>query len=532
LWAWLAVAGLICGGVLLFVYAHAQGGLSGRRARPRVAVLPFRGSVPDSENDLYGHALADSIVASLAANRDISVTTPVEPESGGKTTLLSDADLAAKLKVDYLITGRFDKNGAQSRVIARLEQSSDGGVIWTRSYSFSWSNLVRVEGEIGADLAGRSAGLPTERNRAAGHAQPLSPEAQEEFLAGHYAVVEAKKTLRLESISNALLHLNRAIELDPTYADAHADLASVLVYRAVPYQEGNSRFVSEAESHASAALERAPRNAIALASLAKCAIIRRNLKAAVDLANQAVTAEPRNVEALSSLAEVYGAIGFDESALVCCERCLHRSFVNIEPFIFGSIYATSLRQFDKAQKFMDAHAAVDPDSPYVPTFRGNLLLKQGDYISAEAAFREVWQVFALRNISPDLRRLYSYADFGLALAQAGQGKVELARDAVQHLGPPLARRANYDILVRVAAGDYSSALTAIGVSFHQRNYRFLVTTPELKPLYDQPRFRAILTATYPEWFAMVKEFGDSAPVRPPSLPAPADFLRAHGIRDP
>jgi adenylate cyclase len=124
----------------------------GHQRLPRVAVLHFRPSGKSAENELFGRALADSIVASLARMNDISVVEP--PESSTRPAIDgTDSEIAEQLKADYVVTGRFERTKKLSKLSVTLTEASGAKVIWGRDYSFPWANLVEIEDSMSAALS-------------------------------------------------------------------------------------------------------------------------------------------------------------------------------------------------------------------------------------------------------------------------------------------------------------------------------------------------------------------------------------------
>jgi TolB-like protein len=119
---------------------------------PRVAVLHFRSAGRGAESELFGRALADSVVASLARMNEVSVVEPPE-SSTGPSVDGTDAEIAEQLRVDYVVTGRFDKMKKLSRLTATLTDEHGGRVIWSRDYSFPWANLVEIEDAMAAAVS-------------------------------------------------------------------------------------------------------------------------------------------------------------------------------------------------------------------------------------------------------------------------------------------------------------------------------------------------------------------------------------------
>lgn len=499
---------------------------------PKVVVFPFQSLASNFENHLYGHAMADSIIAALSGIDQIAIATPKEPQDPDPPSSEYDVSQAAGMNADYIVTGSFDRRREPATAVVKLMKAASGEVIWSRQYTFQWSNLVKAEHEMSSALASRlSLHLGEKHSTLVARVAPASMEAHREFLLGHYAAVNSRKDANLEAYYTAVTHLEKALALEPGYPDAHATLSGLYAFRMMPWSEEGPKFLAAAESHAKAALERAPRNSDALATMARCAIQRGDLHEAMRVATEAVDAEPGNADSLSVLAEMYTAIGFHEAALEAYVRASRKTFVAMEPFVIGAVIAGGLGKLDVAEDLIRRHGAVDSESVLRLTLQGVMKGWRGDHAAAEVIQRQVRETLMGRASPEQVKRvMYSFVDVNLALALAKQNKLKEAREVISRMPPPMPRRTPLEIELRSLVGQTDEAIRLIEDSTHFRNYRFLVTDPELRPLYSSARFQRLLESTYQSWVEFTKTYGQAAMARPPVLPAPGDFLRAQGIR--
>jgi TolB-like protein/tetratricopeptide (TPR) repeat protein len=499
----------------------------------KVMVLPFRGSLAETEDHLYAHAMADSVIAALSGINGLVVTTPPEPAPEAPPAVEYDPAQAVKVRADYLITGQFHRSAENASASIKLLRVASGEVIWSNQYSFPWTRLVRTEQEMGSTVASRlSRHLGESHSSGALHVPPSSPEAYREYLAGHHAALTARKTASLEAFHAGVTHLERSLALEPGNPETHSALAGLLLFHTMPWTGASGSYFEAAETHAMRALERAPRSSDALAALARCSVLRRDFNAAVDFATRAVESEPGNAEALSALAEVYTAMGFYEAALDAYLQASHKTFAAIEPLVFGSVLAARLGKIQVAENLIESHAKVDPDNLLEQVAQGLLTVAKGDFAAAERIHTAVRETLRARNLPESERTTaYSFADVHIALAMAAQNKLDAARSIVRQMPPAVPQRLPHEILLLAAIGEKERAIDAIGTSFHYRNYRFLVTEPGLKPLWNEVRFRKLLRKSWPEWMALQEAYGSRVVAKPPTLPAPADFLRSEGLSE-
>jgi tetratricopeptide (TPR) repeat protein len=101
------------------------------------------------------------------------------------------------------------------KIVARLERTSDGSLLWSNQYDRPETELAEVQSELAAGIASslRIAPIPMAK-----HTPP--PEAHDYVMKARYEIQQ----FTLESVRQAEADLQRAIELDPQYAIAYFDL--------------------------------------------------------------------------------------------------------------------------------------------------------------------------------------------------------------------------------------------------------------------------------------------------------------------
>jgi TolB-like protein/tetratricopeptide (TPR) repeat protein len=495
-----------------------------------VLVLPFRGSASSSEDQLYGYALADSVIAGLAGIQGLAILSP--PASPGNVDSLAESDpaRASAMKADYLVSGSFIRARDASAVTVKLTHVPDGSVLWSRTYRFPWSTLISTEREMSSAITSKlSESLSHHPSKTVSMSSPASREAYLEYMAGYYGAVQTRQSVNLAVYENAASHLERAIVLEPAYADAHSTLANLIAFRVIPWIPQNQVLLEKAEQHARTAIQYAPEHPGALAALARCTLYRRDPRKAHLLASKALLASSTSVEALCAAGDAFTALGMHESALQAFSAASERPFVTVEPLVFGALSALRVGDIRAAEHFVDLHGNVDPESLLHRSVLGVLRNRQGRLEESESQHRFVLQILESRTLPEAVKRqTYGFAGVQYALFLIRSGRLDAARNLASKLGPPLPRRIEDEILLLAALGKYDEAIKAIDDSIYFRNYRFLVTEPGLRPLHSHPGFKRLLEQTYPHWQAALLDLGPSLSVQPPALPSPSEFLRTNG----
>jgi tetratricopeptide (TPR) repeat protein len=153
------------------------------------------------------------------------------------------------LGADAVVQGTFQRSGDRIRLNLRLVEAARDQVIWSTTFERSARDVLVLQADAVRAVtdAVRAALRPGGRERLT-LVPAIDPDAYETYLKGRYDWNRRTP----ESLRLAIQHFTRAIELDPTYAAAHAALAdcynqlgTVLVSAGRP-QEYRQRAATEA----------------------------------------------------------------------------------------------------------------------------------------------------------------------------------------------------------------------------------------------------------------------------------------------
>jgi DNA-binding SARP family transcriptional activator/Tfp pilus assembly protein PilF len=181
------------------------------RRRASVAVMPFA----DRGQTRVGEGLAEDIIMQLARLRVLFVI------GRGSMFALAErgvgAHEAAKLlDVDYLVTGSIRQSGAELTVLVELADARDGRVVWTEA--LDGSGLAVLDSIVERIVAAIAEQIETEETHRAVLKPPSSLDAWEAY---HRGLWHMYKFTGPDNRS-AEQFFARALELDPTFARAHA----------------------------------------------------------------------------------------------------------------------------------------------------------------------------------------------------------------------------------------------------------------------------------------------------------------------
>src|SRR5947208_3897277 len=201
-----------------------------------LAVLPLTNLSGDPEQEYFADGMTESLITELgkiSSPRVISRQSVMQYKASKKSL----QEIAGELKVDAVLEGAVEHSGDRMRVTIHLSQAFPERQLWAQEYDRSIRDVLSLQGEIARAIADEIQVklTPEERNRLAS-SRSVNPEAQDDYLHGLYF---AGRFTEPDS-QKAIAHLKTAIEKDPTYAPAYAELAMVYFWLGNPEQGGPS----------------------------------------------------------------------------------------------------------------------------------------------------------------------------------------------------------------------------------------------------------------------------------------------------
>jgi len=211
-WPWVLGAGGLIASVFALLWLTSDG--QDPVQRPTIAVLPFENLSNDVGQEYFSDGIAEDILQGLARNPSLEVRARTSSFSF-KRKLLDAADIAEQLHVRYLVNGSVRKVGNDVRVVTRLTDAERQVDIWNDRYDRTLADVFAVMDEITASVLDR-----LNVHFAAEPRRQRDPRAYAAYLQGRYHLN------RLE-LRDAIVDLERAVDLDPSNADAFAALAQI-----------------------------------------------------------------------------------------------------------------------------------------------------------------------------------------------------------------------------------------------------------------------------------------------------------------
>lgn len=209
-----------------------------RPERPRpsarvrsLAVLPFANTSPDRDNEYFSDGLAEELLNALARLEGLRV--PARTSSFAfKGRNIDIREIGRTLGVDSVLEGSVRKAGARLRITAQLIDVADGYHRWSATFDRELSDVFAIQEEITrAIVDALEFALPADR-RPLVSATSTDPKAYDLYLHGLHDFHAFVKNYSEKRLQTALARFEESVKQDPNFAPAHAWHAVATVHLA------------------------------------------------------------------------------------------------------------------------------------------------------------------------------------------------------------------------------------------------------------------------------------------------------------
>ena len=185
-----------------------------------IAVLPFVNMSADPNQEYFSDGISEELLNLLAKIPELRV--PARTSSFQfKGQNLDIGDVAKQLNVKHVLEGSVRKADVRVRVTAQLIEADTGYYLWSDTYDRELDDIFAIQDEISAAIvAALSETLGLDTGAVPHVTAAADPEAYNSFLFAQHLINKRTK----QDLEAAIPNYERALELDPNYAPAHAGI--------------------------------------------------------------------------------------------------------------------------------------------------------------------------------------------------------------------------------------------------------------------------------------------------------------------
>jgi TolB-like protein len=339
-----------------------------------IAVLPFLDMSEKKDQEYFGDGMAEEILDLLAKIRWLKVISRTSSfQFKGKTEDLRS--IAKQLGVAYVLEGSVRKSGDRVRVTAQLIDSHNGLPRWSQTYDRDFGEVLKLQSEIATKVV-RLVENDAYYSEVVSAKTLRSPEAYTAYLQGEYA----KNRFDQAGLEQAISDFQRALEVDPAFAEAAAGLAEAYI------NIGDFGLMPPAEAFEKGRLA----------------------------AELALKLDPHQLEAHAVLGSIHISYDWDWNAAereFKLARAPQDAALPLNPQL-----SLTLGRWDDALTALNLGLTEDPMDPDSHFALGLVQLRRGRLPEAEAAF----------NRTIELSPTYTFAHYTFALVLLARGEADKA----------------------------------------------------------------------------------------------------------
>ena len=364
-----------------------------------LAVLPLQNLSGDKEQDTFADGMTEELINSLAKIGSLRVIsrTSIMTYKGERRPL---PEIARKLNVDAVVEGTVLRSKDRVRITAELIDAASDKQMWAQSYERDLHDIFNLQSEVAQAIAREvKVKLTPDEEARLRDVRRVAPEAFDAVVRGRYLWNKRDE----ESLRKGLEQFRQAIDVDPTYAAAYVGLADC--YNALGYSNYLSPEDSFPRAKAAAlkALELDPTLADAHASLGYATMyFDWNFQQAESEFRRAIELNPNAAIAHQWYAYLLTAMERPAEGLAEIERAqkLDPLSVPINTDMAFTYYYTG--RSEEAVRFVKTALEMNPKFPLGHFWLGRIYTSQGRYDDAIAEFTKVG---ALRSWQPTMAAL-------------------------------------------------------------------------------------------------------------------------------
>jgi adenylate cyclase len=191
----------------------------------RIAVLPFANMSPDPADVYLSDGMTEELITSLSGIRELTVIARTSTMKY-RSTQKGISEIARELNVGTLIEGSVRKAGNRVRITVQLVDAATEGHIWARNYDRQLDDIFAIQSEIAEKVANDLSVKLVSSERARLERKPTEDtEGYMLYLKGRHYWNERSD----EGLLKAISYFEKAVERDRGFALGYSGLADCYV---------------------------------------------------------------------------------------------------------------------------------------------------------------------------------------------------------------------------------------------------------------------------------------------------------------
>jgi TolB-like protein/Flp pilus assembly protein TadD len=449
-----------------------------------LAVLPLANLSSDPEQEYFVEGLTEALITTLAKIgelRVVSRTSSMQYKDARKPL----GQIARELNVDAIVEGTMLRAHDRVRITAQLIDATKESHLWAESYERDLRDVLALQSEVAQAIAREIQVRLTPQEKAQfDQVNEVDPGAYEAYLKGRYYWNRRSQ----DGFHKGVQHFREAITKDSGFAAAYSGLADCLSLLSMFGFLAPDDGIARAKELAQRALQLDPASAEAHASLAMINTwydfdfgpAERGFERSIEL-------DPRYAIGHSWFGFHLGLMGRYEEAYTECKRSIRLDPVSSPRHWVLAMVHWMGRRYDQAIEACEKALEFDSNYIWAHGIIGWANLAKGLFEASISAAKAELQ------LSPT--STFCIANLGEAYAAAGDREgAQKILDQLEELSSRQFVNPYTTARIHAALGNPDEAFKWLQ-SAHSGRVTFLAllkTDPQLDKLRDDPRFRSLM----------------------------------------
>ena len=287
---------------------------SGPSKHKSVAVLYFENQSGAKEDEYFRDGITEDIVTELLKIKQLEIF-PRSEMLAFRDKPITALQAGQQLGAAYVLEGSIRRSGSRVRITAQLVEASTRHSVWAERFDRQLEDVFAIQEEIARSIAqALRITLTPQEEKTIARKPTENTEAYDFYLRG-------RSYTRRENIDYGLQMFEKAIQLDPNFALAHAGIAHLcgLIYE---LREQNQKWIERGLAACDRATALAPELPEVLVAHARISYAQKKYDETALLAKRAIERKPDCEGSWNILGRAYFASGRYEEAAALTERAI------------------------------------------------------------------------------------------------------------------------------------------------------------------------------------------------------------------
>jgi TolB-like protein/Flp pilus assembly protein TadD len=448
-----------------------------------VAVLPLKNISPDPKDEYFADGLTEEFIATLSKVRELSVISSTSVMQY-KTKPKPVAEIGRELNAGTILEGSVRKAANRVRITVQMIDAMHDKHLWAENYDRELQDVFTIQSDIAQRVAtALEARLLESESKRIERGSTKNLKAYEEYLRGVYEI----RRMTDFSLRNCISHLETAVGLDPSFAEAYAELGNAYVHAAgeegtppEPAYKKGKELIEKALSHDDTlSTAHSARGGLAMQYDLDWKLAETELRRAIEL-------NPSNAEAHFWYSDLLAILRRDDESELEAVKARDLDPVRWLPEFLIAYHYLVLGRYEEAILHARKCVELDPDNPNTHLELGRVYYQTG---RLDEGLEEAMRSLSLHVTLESKALLASlYATKGRSV-EATTILDEIERNAKSQYFSPFRIGEIY-----LALGNRDRALTLFNEACEKCAWEFASThhLPSMDSIREDPRYVALL----------------------------------------